>query len=118
MNRKKPLHVRTALLAASLAVSSLASAPFAAAAEPKEPAQAPPSPQLQASQAEARRLSDAFVDVAERVSPSVVQIDVTVRDERRPTQARCAGSGAEATRRSSGDRLGRRLHRRRRDPHE
>jgi serine protease Do len=35
----------------------------------------------QASQAEARKLSDAFVSVAERVSPSVVQIDVSVRDE-------------------------------------
>jgi S1-C subfamily serine protease len=35
----------------------------------------------QTSQAEARRLSDAFVSVAERVSPSVVQIDVSVRDE-------------------------------------
>jgi serine protease Do len=35
----------------------------------------------QAAQAEARRLSDAFVNVAERVSPSVVQIDVTMRDE-------------------------------------
>jgi len=31
--------------------------------------------------AEARKLSDAFVSVAERVSPSVVQIDVTARDE-------------------------------------
>ena len=40
------------------------------------------SPQAQASsQAEARKLSDAFVNVAERVSPSVVQVDVTVRDE-------------------------------------
>jgi serine protease Do len=34
-----------------------------------------------ASQAEAKKLSDAFVSVAERVSPSVVQIDVSVRDE-------------------------------------
>jgi Do/DeqQ family serine protease len=31
--------------------------------------------------AEARKLSDAFVSVAERVSPSVVQIDVTAREE-------------------------------------
>ncbi|HEY2369112.1 MAG TPA: trypsin-like peptidase domain-containing protein, partial [Polyangiaceae bacterium] len=30
---------------------------------------------------EARKLSDAFVQVAERVSPSVVQIDVTQRDQ-------------------------------------
>jgi S1-C subfamily serine protease len=33
------------------------------------------------AQAEAKKLSDAFVSVAERVSPSVVQIDVSVRDE-------------------------------------
>jgi serine protease Do len=36
---------------------------------------------VQASQAEAKKLSDVFVNVAERVSPSVVQIDVTVHDE-------------------------------------
>ncbi|MGA2449113.1 MAG: trypsin-like peptidase domain-containing protein [Polyangiaceae bacterium] len=36
--------------------------------------------QVQASTAEARRLSDAFVAVADRASPSVVQVDVTVRD--------------------------------------
>ena len=36
---------------------------------------------VQASQAEAKKLSDVFVSVAERVSPSVVQIDVTVHDE-------------------------------------
>jgi serine protease Do len=34
-----------------------------------------------ASQVEAKKLSDAFVSVAERVSPSVVQIDVSVHDE-------------------------------------
>ncbi len=34
--------------------------------------------------AEARKLSDAFVQVAERVSPSVVQIDVTAREEPDP----------------------------------
>ncbi len=33
---------------------------------------------------EARKLSDAFVAVAERVSPSVVQIDVTAREEPDP----------------------------------
>ncbi len=38
--------------------------------------------QVQGTQVvEARRLSDAFVQVAERVSPSVVQIDVTQRDQ-------------------------------------
>jgi serine protease Do len=34
-----------------------------------------------ASQVEAKKLSDAFVSVAEHVSPSVVQIDVSVHDE-------------------------------------
>jgi serine protease Do len=42
---------------------------------------APVSPQAAAAQAEARKLSDGFVAVADRVSPSVVQIDVTARDE-------------------------------------
>ena len=44
---------------------------------------------LPQSQAEAQRLSDAFVAVAEHVSPSVVQIDVTVarRGERRSAGA-------------------------------
>src|SRR5262245_24994384 len=49
---------------------------------------------IQASQAEARRLSDAFVSVAERVSPSVVQIDVTSRDERADHVLRWLGGGA------------------------
>jgi serine protease Do len=43
-------------------------------------ASAQPAPAA-ASQVEAKKLSDAFVNVAERVSPSVVQIDVTVHDE-------------------------------------
>jgi serine protease Do len=55
----------------------------------------PPSPaQLQASQAEARRLSDAFAGVAERVSPSVVQIDVTSRDENADSLQRMFGRGS------------------------
>jgi serine protease Do len=54
---------------------------------------APPSPQMQASQAEAKRLSDAFVNVAERVSPSVVQIDVTQRDDSADQILRWGGRG-------------------------
>jgi serine protease Do len=46
-----------------------------------------------ASQVEAKRLSDAFVSVAERVSPSVVQIDVTVRDESADQVLRWMGRG-------------------------
>ncbi len=46
---------------------------------------APPAPtqspaHAQAATAEARKLSDAFVAVADKVSPAVVQIDVTSRD--------------------------------------
>ena len=47
--------------------------------------------QVAQSQAEAQRLSDAFVSVAERVGPSVVQIDVTERDERQDQLARFLG---------------------------
>ena len=63
-------------------------------------AQAPPvtpAPPVQVSQVEARRLSDAFVSVAERVSPSVVQIDVTVRDDSQDSVLRWLGSGAESS---------------------
>ncbi|HEY8074155.1 MAG TPA: trypsin-like peptidase domain-containing protein [Labilithrix sp.] len=42
---------------------------------------APATPQTSAAKAEATKLSDAFVSVAEKVSPSVVQIEVTARDE-------------------------------------
>jgi serine protease Do len=41
----------------------------------------PTPPQAAAAQAEAKKLSDGFVAVAERVSPAVVQIEVTARDE-------------------------------------
>jgi serine protease Do len=44
-----------------------------------------------ASQLEARKLSDAFVGVAEKVSPSVVQLDVTVRDENADTIGKLLG---------------------------
>jgi serine protease Do len=72
----------------ALALSSITGS---ALADPQPPA---PSPgQLQASQAEARRLSDAFVGVAERASPSVVQIDVTTRDENADQILRWTGRG-------------------------
>lgn len=60
------------VLALSLALIALA---------PPARAQGKPGPNLAAAQAEAKKLSDAFVSVAERASPSVVQIDVTSRDE-------------------------------------
>jgi Do/DeqQ family serine protease len=54
-----------------------------------------PTPaQVQASTAEAKRLSEGFVAVAERASPSVVQIDVTVRDERADLMSRFFGHSA------------------------
>jgi Do/DeqQ family serine protease len=51
--------------------------------------------QVSASTQEAKRLSDAFVAVAERVSPSVVQIDVTVRDERADLLSHFFGPSSE-----------------------
>src|SRR3954469_9425953 len=63
------------LLVLGLGLITLASP---ALADPPAPQ---PAPQAAAARAEAAKLSDAFVSVAERVSPSVVQIDVTARDE-------------------------------------
>jgi S1-C subfamily serine protease len=66
----------------ALLVALVAFSPRKALAQPAKEDKPPPRPlDAQASQAEARRLSDAFVNVAERVSPSVVQIDVTMRNE-------------------------------------
>jgi serine protease Do len=59
----------------------------AAAAAAKAAAEAPPS----AAQAEAKRLSDAFVAASERASASVVQIDVATRDDGRDSIARILG---------------------------
>ena len=61
--------IRTVL--SSAAFLSIALAPMAASAQQAQPNQV----------VEARKLSDAFVQVAERVSPSVVQIDVTQREQ-------------------------------------
>ncbi len=67
------------LPSAALVLLTLTLAPAAFAQGPTQAAS--PSPrEVQASQAAARKLSDAFVAVADRVSPSVVQIDVTVRE--------------------------------------
>jgi len=87
-------------LAATLALTlSLGLTARAEAQGPKDP---PASPQIQASQAEARRLSDAFVNVAERVSPSVVQIDVTTRDESADQLLRWFGRSDSAVERVTG----------------
>ncbi|MBX3228323.1 MAG: trypsin-like peptidase domain-containing protein [Labilithrix sp.] len=51
-------------------------------AQEKKKADKPPTPQAAvAAKAEAQKLSDGFVSVAEKVSPAVVQIEVTVHEE-------------------------------------
>ncbi|WP_394835129.1 trypsin-like peptidase domain-containing protein [Pendulispora rubella] len=89
----RPLTLRSLVVLACLGLSAPA---LAQAQKEKVSAQAQgPSPaQVQASQAEARKLSDAFVNVAERVSPSVVQIDVTARDENADQILRWIGRGS------------------------
>jgi S1-C subfamily serine protease len=66
----------------------LPKAPLAPKAAPERPAPAPkvtpPRPPSKAAP-ELRRLSDTFAEVAERVSPSVVQIDVTSAESERQT---------------------------------
>src|SRR5690242_420724 len=54
---------------------------------------APAPAQVQAAKAEALKLSDAFVSVAEKVSPAVVQIDVTTRDDNEAQLSRALGLG-------------------------
>jgi Do/DeqQ family serine protease len=92
-------------LAVTLALAgAAASAPAVAQPQPQPQSQAapaarppvstPPVPspaQVQASTAEARRLSDGFVAVADRVGPSVVQIEVTARDEKADLFSRFLG---------------------------
>ncbi|MCL2724992.1 MAG: trypsin-like peptidase domain-containing protein [Polyangiaceae bacterium] len=79
--------VRSAFVFAfALSSAVVASVPSSAFAEPSPAAAPAPAPPQHATVApgavaEARRLSDAFVAAAERVSPSVVQIDITARDE-------------------------------------
>jgi len=86
MNRPaRPLASRlcpSVLPAFVLAVGMLAVPAYADPAAPRAAVAPPPVPtpaQVQASTAEAKRLSDGFVAVADRVSPSVVQIDITAR---------------------------------------
>jgi serine protease Do len=77
---------------AASAVASQAIAQTPVPARPAPPAPSIPTPaQVQASTAEAKRLSDGFVAVAERASPSVVEIDVTARDERADVMTRFFG---------------------------
>lgn len=94
--------VRLAAASFALAISAVAPRLGAQAAAP---AVTVPTPaQVQASTAEARRLSEGFVAVAERASPSVVQIDVTARDEKADVLSRFFGhsSGDEPIARGMG----------------
>jgi Do/DeqQ family serine protease len=97
------LHGRFAfavVAASSLAIGVALHATPAYAQAPAPPHASPavgpavPTPaQVQASTAEARRLSEGFVAVAERVSPSVVQIDITARDEKAEALTHFFGRG-------------------------
>jgi serine protease Do len=76
-------------------VAAAQATPVAAPARPAVQEAARPA-QVAQSQAEAQRLSDAFVFVADKVGPSVVQIDVTERDQRQDPLIRWLGaSGGE-----------------------
>jgi S1-C subfamily serine protease len=77
-------------LSSTLALSALAPPAFA---QDKPPA---PTPQAAAAQAEAKKLSEGFVSVADRVGPSVVQIDVTARDEHADQVARFFGRNQDS----------------------
>jgi S1-C subfamily serine protease len=90
--------LRLVALSLALAVGGFTSPALAQHAAPAQPSGPPavavPTPaQVQASTAEAKRLSEGFVAVAERVSPSVVQIDVTARNEKADVIARFFGRG-------------------------
>jgi Do/DeqQ family serine protease len=77
--------------ALALALWSPASPALADPAPAASPAVPTPA-QVQASTAEAKRLSEAFVAVADHASPSVVQIDVTARDEKAEVLSHFFGS--------------------------
>lgn len=75
-------------LTLALATTTIAASAYAEPPPPPKPVALAPMP---ASTQEARKLSDAFVSVADRVGPSVVQIDVTARDDEGDATARFFG---------------------------
>jgi Do/DeqQ family serine protease len=77
---------------AAFAADPPAAAPSKGAAAKEVPQPVHPA-QVAASTAEAVRLSDAFVAVADKVSDSVVQINVTARDENSEQIMRFLGRG-------------------------
>jgi Do/DeqQ family serine protease len=87
-------------LASALTVASTAGAEPAAATAPAKPTEERPAPaqspaHIQAAQSEARKLSDAFVAVADKVGSAVVQIEVTARDESADQVSRFFGRNGE-----------------------
>ncbi|HEY4012397.1 MAG TPA: trypsin-like peptidase domain-containing protein [Polyangiaceae bacterium] len=95
MNSPRSVVAFTAALVVA-SVSPVALAQPAPAPPRPVPAVVQPTPQqVQASTVEAKRLSDGFVAVADRVSPSVVQIDVTERDEKADAVSRFFGRGGD-----------------------
>ena len=72
----------------SLAITLTTAAALAEGTAPN-----PTPAQVQVATAEARKLSDAFVAVAEKTSPSVVQLDVTTKNEREDQLAKMLGLG-------------------------
>lgn len=72
---------------------SLSSVAFAQTKATEKPA---PQPAISASHAEAKKLSDAFVAVADKTSPSVVQLDVAVREEGGDAIMKLFGKGGVA----------------------
>lgn len=74
------MSIRHPVFALVLATVFVAPLSVGTAALAQQPAAAS-TPQMAAGKSEAAKLSDAFVGVAEKVSPSVVQLDVTARDE-------------------------------------
>jgi serine protease Do len=84
-----------AALSFVLTAGTLASTAFAQTSVARPPPPVPTPAQVQASTVEARRLSDGFVAVAERASPSVVQIDITARDDQGDMLAHLFGRGGD-----------------------
>ncbi|MFO0666590.1 MAG: trypsin-like peptidase domain-containing protein [Polyangiaceae bacterium] len=85
--RFSPSRARSALFA----FATFMAVPVVAHGEPTAPAAKAQAPVAGAG--EAKKLSDTFVGVAERVSPSVVQIDVTAREESAEQSLRWPGTG-------------------------
>jgi serine protease Do len=91
----RPFALPLALALTMLAYSARADAPASPhLTERAAPAAIPTPAQVQASTVEAKRMSEGFVAVAERASPSVVQIDITARDDKADLLSRFFGHAA------------------------